>query len=203
MPANKFNEAEKYLIANWQKARLVEDSMEDIRHKYAEICDQVLDAIKDEHKKIEWSKACVTQFWCDGFIGIGRKSWPNDETGGIICMDNLRLELLLDTNEECPFIGIYAGTPKKPMIDVKGIKRIISAADKLLTKDELDRCVKDEPTDYYYVLYYYLPEGKTELLNMIIKGDGQQFVDCLVEHFNVFIKFIPVLDELFSKSSKQ
>ena len=48
---------------------------------------------------------------------------------------------------------------------------------------------------------YYLPEKRTELLEMILKDDGQEFVDCLVKHFESFVRFIPVLDEVFAKPS--
>ncbi len=41
-----------------------------------------------------------------------------------------------------------------------------------------------------------------KLLNMLLNGDNQLFVDCLVEHFNVFAKFIRVLDKIYSKPQK-
>ena len=113
------------------------------------------------------------------------------------------MEELSDDNAEHPFIGIWAGTPNKPAMDVKGIKRVLSSADKTLTEDEFAICEKEDPSEYYYVLWYELPEKRADLIEMLLDGDGQRFVDCLVAHFEVFAKFIPVLDEVFVKSPKK
>jgi hypothetical protein len=50
MPATKFNDAERYLLANWQQARLIEVSMGEIREKYAGICERVLDSVNSPLK---------------------------------------------------------------------------------------------------------------------------------------------------------
>jgi len=206
MPTSTFNEAEKYLlqIGTWQQACRVQKSLKEIRSKYTEICERVCTAIMEEHRELDLCEAWVTQSAYDGIIDIGRKKWQQSENcKACICIENLRLESLLDDNAEHPLIGIWAGTAKKPAIDVKGIKRVQSSADKILTKDELAICERDDPSDYCYFLWYELPEKRAELVAMLLEGDGQAFVDCLVAHCEVFTKFIPVLDEVVSKTGKK
>jgi len=199
MPTNKFNEAENYLLANWQQACRVEKSLKEIRSKYAAICERVCEALAEEHPTLDLRRVRATQFWCDGFIEIGRKEWQLSENCKA-CIDivNLRLELLLDDNGEHPFIGIWVGTSKKPAMDVKKVKRLLSSANKILTMDELAMCETEDPSGYEYVLWYELPEKRADLVAMLLEGDGQRFVDCLVAHFEVFAKFIPILNEIFS-----
>jgi hypothetical protein len=137
-------------------------------------------------------------------MAVGCKKWCNEDSYASIRIDNLRPEILLDDNAVHPFVGIWAGKPNKPAMDVSGIKKVFSAADKVLTKDELAICEKAaDPSDYRYVLRYKLPEDRRDLVGMLLEGDGQRFVDCLVAHFEVFAKFIPVLDEVFSKPGKK
>ena len=86
---------------------------------------------------------------------------------------------------------------------LKQIERIVFAADEILTKDELEGVEKVDPNDleYEYQRWYELPEHN-ELLQMLIDGDSQKFVDCLLGHFEVFAKFIPILDEIFPEKPR-
>ena len=202
MSKNRFNEAEAYLLCNWQQARSVEKTMEEIRAKYAEVIERVWAATKAQHKELDWYEAYVTQFWCDGYINIGRSNWQISDNYAYIGIDNLRLEILSDDNAERPYIGIYAGTSRKPAMEVGGIRKVLSAAGRILPKDKFSWEKQDDPSEYAWVLWYDLPARREELLEMLLDGDGQRFVDFLAEHFGVFTKFIPVLDEVFSKPKK-
>ena len=53
-----------------------------------------------------------------------------------------------------------------------------------------------------YQLWYELPESD-KLMQMLLDGDSQKFVDCLLGHFEVFAKFIPVLDEIFPEKPEK
>lgn len=208
MPVDKFNEAEKYLIENWRQACLVEKSMKDIRRRYTEIGDRVLESLRDAHKELDWGESCVKK---DGYIAAGRKKWRCGDVQGQIGVECISLEELADDNSDRPFIGIWTGSPKTPLTDLKGIERLLSEADTLLSEDELARCEKDDPSqcedpadyEYQYVIWYYLPEERRALLNMLVAGDGEQFVDCLVGHFKVFAQFIPLLDEIYARAVKK
>jgi hypothetical protein len=87
-------------------------------------------------------------------------------------------------------------------VAVEDVKRILSAAEQTLTEDEFAKCEKDEPSDFEYPLWYYLPEERQELLNMLVEEDSQRFVKCLVGRFRVFAKLIPVLNEVFPKRTR-
>ncbi|HUT61249.1 MAG TPA: hypothetical protein VNA25_25655 [Phycisphaerae bacterium] len=202
MPKNRFNEAERYLITNWRQACMVEDSMVEIRRKYAEIYDRVWEAVQAAHEDLDFHTTAVTQFWCEGYIGVGKKAWQkkHGEPPGIY-VENLRLELLLDDNAEPPLIGVWTGTTKKPATDAAGLRQIVSAAGKLLAKDKFARCEKSA-SDYAYVISYSLPETRQQLVEMLLDEDGQQFADCIVSHFEVLARLIPVLDKVFSKPAK-
>jgi hypothetical protein len=203
MPADRFNEAEMYLVQNWQKACLVEKSMKEIRKRYAAILDRVWEAVEHEHKELDWCEIVVTQSWCTGYMYIGRNDWRVVDDYTYIGVENLRLEILADDNAEAPFIGIWAGKPRRPAMKMEGIKAVMSAVKRILPKAEFSWEVQADPSDYEWLLWYYLPKTRQELLGMILDGDGQRFVNCLVEHFEVFTKFIPVLDGVFSKPNKK
>jgi len=204
MAENTFNEPEQYLIKNWVQAHRVEKSMAEIRGKYAGIFDRVWDAVRATPDQFDHYKPRLTQFWCEGYMGIGREKWRRE--GGdqpLIVIDSLRLEVLLDDESELPFAGIWACKAKRPGTDLEGVGRIGSEAEKVLTKEELARCQIESQCNYGYVLRYDLPEDRHDLAGFLLEGDGQKFVDCMVSHFEVLARFIPVLDEVFTKPIKR
>ncbi|MEI8373374.1 MAG: hypothetical protein WCJ35_11155 [Planctomycetota bacterium] len=200
MSTDGFNEAERYLVQNWRQARRVEESMADVRPKYVEIGDRILETVQENHPELNWSENSLKRYPC---IHIGRKKWQQGDDHGCIGIEYISLdELTAEHPDDEPFIGIWTGEQKKPLTDFKGIKRIEAAAKKLLAPEEIDRWEwPDELNQYQYQFSYYLPEKRTKLLDMILKDDGQEFVDCLVKHFESFVRFIPVLDEVFAKPS--
>jgi hypothetical protein len=201
MSADKFNEAEKYLLDNWQQACLVEKSMKAVRGRYQSTCDRVWEAIKDKHKELDWHDVSPLRY--NGIVGIGRNTWPGEPGKGAIYIGNLLLEYLLDDNSPSPRAGIWVGTRRKPLIDDEGIKRVLCAAETLLAREEFEQCVKESVLGDGYILWYRLPEERRTLVGMLLDGDGQQFVDCLVTHLEVFTRFIPILDEVFLKPTKK
>ncbi len=208
MPADRFNEAETCLVENWQKARLVEKSMKAIRGRYVGICDKILESVQDEHVGLD---RCKNWLKSDGVLAIGRENWQKDGNHAFIAVECLRLKQPTEDSVDRPYIGIWTGTPKKPAMDWGGISRLRYAAREILTSDQFAEFFGDpsdwevNPSDceYQYDAWYTLPEMKQDLTKMLLDGDGQTFVDCLVSHFEVFTKFIPVLDEVFPKPKKK
>lgn len=202
MPKTNFNEAEQYLLRNWQQARLVAESMEAVRGKYSELFDRIWEAVRGKHEELDDKYIRPTQRWASGFIGVGRKAWraKGSSLAGLY-IENVRLEVLADEEADAPYAGVWVGSAKKPATDTAGVERIVSATGTLLTPDELGRCTL-EPSGFGYVIWYPLPEKRQELLDMAIEGDGQRFVDCLVSHFDVFARLIPVMDEAFAAGQK-
>lgn len=209
MPTNRFNEAEAYLLQNWGQACKVEGSIKKIRKKYAEIADVVLASIQERYEGLD---RCENNVKNIGSILIGCERWQTAGNYAWIGAEYLNLENLSGSDSERPFIGVYTGELKKPAMNVEQLRHVVSKATAILTEDQLAECGEEEDTLYHaddvsdcvyqYQLYYSLPD-KRELLNMLLDGDGQRFVDCLVEHFQVFAKFIPVLDEIYSEPTKK
>jgi len=207
MSTDGFNEAQRYLVQNWPQACRVEEAMKAVRLGYVEIGDRVLETVRESHPELDWSENCLKRGVC---IQIGRKKWQRGDDHGCIGIEYISLDdLTADHPDDEPFIGIWTGEQKKPFTNVKGIKRIEATVKKLLAEEEIDRWnwadlsdYDDESNDLYqYEFYYYLPEKRTELLEMILKDDGREFVDCLVKHFESYVRFIPVLDEVFANPS--
>jgi DNA-binding GntR family transcriptional regulator len=77
------------------------------------------------------------------------------------------------------------------------IDRAVSIeAPRLLAKEELRRCAKEEQ------LWYYLPETGQQLIDAILDGDGQRFVDSMTAHFDLLARFTPLLDKLLIKPTR-
>jgi hypothetical protein len=109
MPKELLNEAERFLLEHWGEARILEKSMEDVRTKYKEVFQRIIDAVAEAHPELDAQRSRVTQFWADGYIGFGRKSWPsgaNWHSG--FWVENLRLEILAAEDTEPPYAYIWA-----------------------------------------------------------------------------------------------
>lgn len=163
----------------------------------------MLDSIRE---RCEGLDRCENDVKKNGSVVIGRERWQRNGNYAYIGVENIGIDSLTSmttSEDDKPYIGVYAGTPKKPAMGLEQIERVVSAADEILTKDELKAVEKDAPhsLEYEYQLWRYLPESN-ELLQMLVEADGERFVDCLLGHFDVVAKLIPVLDEVFSEPQK-
>jgi len=201
MAKELFNEAELYLVRQWPSAQLMEESMEKVRKKYAALCQRTVEDFQATHKELDNPQVFVTQFWDSGYAGIGRVGWRQGKGNPGFYIQNLRLEVLTDETEEAPYAYIWLSKPQKEGADfAKARKRIQSAAEKLLTKEELQRCSMDD-LDEGCPLYYDLPESRHDLLGMLTEADGQRFADCLTAHMELLARFTPILDEVLLKDA--
>lgn len=198
MAKERFNEAQRWLIQNWAKAHLLEDAMDTVRKRYAEICTDVVDAVQDKHPELDWSHVYVSRETGKGGIGIGRKAWPcyyNWRVGFYV--EGLRLELLASEAGDRPNASIWPGSTAIRGLDPRRVDSAIHAAKpRLLAKHELRRCGKDEQ------FWYYVPDAPKQLIDMLMDGDGRRFVDCIAAHFDLLARFTPVLDKVVAKPSR-
>jgi hypothetical protein len=202
MSKELFNEAELYLIRQWQSAILVEESMGKIRDKYDSLFQKIADALGAKHAELNNPQVYVKQFWETGYFGAGRKAWRHGNNNPGFYLHNLRLEMLSDETQEAPYAYIWLGSAKKTDSDLAAARETIRfAASKLLTREELQRCKMDD-IDMGCPLCYDLPESRNDLLNMLTMGDGQQFADCMLAHLDVLAKFTPILDEVLLKGAR-
>jgi hypothetical protein len=197
------NEAERFLVERWAEARLLEESMEGVRTKYKEVFQRIIDAVTEGHREFDANAVYPTQFWGEGYIGFGRKSWPGGESKwpSGLWVGNLRLELLAAEDSEPPY-GYISYSPKsKSNLDLDTARAAIYEASKdILTTEELKDAVCEESRE---VLLWLPAPSKHELLGALSKGDGQGFVELFVSYFDSMARFVPVLDRVFRECLKK
>jgi hypothetical protein len=162
--------------------------------------ERIVAAVRGTHAELDSDVVALTQHWGEGTLLIGRKAWqpPNDWPSGF-CIENLRLEVLSDETKEPPFLSIWLNKPEKLGIDKQvAIKAVREAATGIFSQDEKTLC-KLTSDDSNNALVYPIRESKINLLEMLAEGTSQSFIDCLVGHLDVIIKFTPVLDKVFEK----
>jgi hypothetical protein len=192
------NEAERFLLKNWTEARTLEESMEGVRVKYAELFQTAIQAVSAAHPELDRTVSYPTQNWGSGSIAFGRAAWPasdNYEPPGLWIW-NLRLEILASEDEPQPVAALYLPpkTVKKVNLDRSAARAaLMKAAADLLEPDELGRVNKAEAAD---VLLSITTRPKTDLLNLFSAGDGQGFVDYLASEIDLLARFVPALDAL-------
>jgi hypothetical protein len=199
MTNETFSEPYKYVLQNWTASRQLEVAMENIRQSYSIVGQRVVDAVCGANEEFDFHAIAMTQHWGPGSIVIGKKAWGYaKEWASGYSFDNLRLEILSDETAEPPTLSIWFSKPEKIGIDKNAaIKAVHDAAKQLLTKDEIKGCKLTNEDNC--ALIFQLPQSKNEILEMLIRNDSQEFVDCLVNHFELVTKFTPVMDKIFSK----
>lgn len=197
MPKQLMNEAERYLLEHWAEARLLEESMENVRTKYKELFERITDAVTEAHPELDANGVYPTQFWGDGYFGFGRKSWPAGDTNwpSGLWIDILRLELLAEEEAEPPIAYLWFSQKAKGTLKFEPAQSAVNKAAKdLLTPAEFKMNGDGEPDD---VLLYLPVPSKTEILGALVDGDGQRFVELFVAQFDMMARFVPVLDKVF------
>lgn len=143
----------------------------------------------------------VTQHWGEGYLALGRKAWhPADWPTGYY-VESIRLELLSDESAPPPSAYIWLKPAlKEGVVFADACAAIHKAARKILSEDEMRRCelMNDGETALRLEI---LPDRKS-LLEMLSQADSQAFVDCLVSHFEILIKFNEVMDGALAKTRR-
>jgi hypothetical protein len=187
-----FNEAERYLVGNWRQARMLEESMQEVRNKYFGLGQEVVERIREEQPALDWDEVYVHHKSGQGGICLARSTWP-DKGGSKLgfYVERLRLEQLAGAEEdeqEPPYACIWTEPAgKTPSQGFEVAKR--------LTEEQRKKCKEQPGTP----LWYFLPQTGEQLLQMLLAGDGQQFVECMVTHFGLLARFTPDLDEVCAK----
>jgi hypothetical protein len=192
MSKELLNEAERFLLEHWGEARLLEESMEGVRTKYKEVFQRIIDAVTEAHPELDAQRSAPTQFWGSGYIGFGRKTWPDGETGwpSGLWVENLRLEVLVAEDSEPPYACIWA--PRKSNLDFDAARVAMKeAAKQLITAEDT---IGDESDE---VLLNLPAPSKRQLLDALSDGDGQKFVNLFVSQFDMMARFVPALDKVF------
>lgn len=200
MAKELLNEAERFLLNNWDEARLLEESMETVRAKYKEVFQRIIKEVTEAHPELDTHVVYPTQFWGTGSVGFGRKSWAGDAdwpTG--FWISNLRLEKLASEESEQPAVTIYISpkSARKFNVDMIATKEhLFAIARELLSPEELEGTGKGDSND---VLLRLPPPSKKELLELLADGDGEKFVARFVKLVDMLARFVPAMDKLFQE----
>ena len=183
MPELEFNDAERYLLENWQVATEVEDSMSEVRDKYQALCERISEAVRENHKELDLeivevlsvAKAGVKS----GAIILGRSSWPSEgknwPTG--FWVENLRLEVLLDQEQDPPMVGFWLISDDD--VDVQAFGRAVKdAAKDAFSAEQLSRWHLGDNDETAFV--GRVVARKEEVLTMLSKGETERFVYTIV-----------------------
>jgi hypothetical protein len=197
MPKALLNEAERYLLENWGNARLLEESMDKVRSKYKEVIDRVIEEVTDAHRELDASKAYPTQFWGEGYIGFGKKSWPSRDSDwpSGLWVWGIRLEILVSDDWDPPSAYLSFSPKVKAKFDFESARRMLLAAAKDILKPE-ELAITTTEVEGSQLIYLPAP-SKSDLLNGLLDGNGEAYVSTMVSQFDSMARFVPVLDKVF------
>jgi len=203
MTKNQFSKPEQFLIKNWADVLQLRQSTDSISDTYDAICGEVVAAVREKMPELNHSRV-FDEFRESGRqIALGRKRWPSKWTGWLsgFYISDIGLESLSSESEDPPTASIWLIPPSGSGLDhAQARNRIRREAKQRLRPEQLKACCEDE--DPCTCLCFSLPERRDRLLEMLLNDRTQDYVDCMVSHFEVLAKFIPVVDELLLSPTK-
>jgi hypothetical protein len=197
-----FNDPERFLINHWEEARQMELSMVRVRKGYEEIAQRLIDAVKGKHIELDAHASFLTQDSSSGWIGFGRKVWPECSNEGqcVYRVENIRLEYLSDENEPAPLILVWLRSARKNRADMDILRKAVHAGAKaVMSEDEFKACTMIK-NDKNSVLSYTIPEGRKRLLEFLTDKDSSRFIECISTHVDIIAKLTPTLDRVLPKN---
>jgi hypothetical protein len=200
MTQPKFNDPDLYLLKNWTNARLLEDSMDKVREKYADLFSDVLDRVIAKHKNLDCRGMRLNDHGGYVNVGLGRECWPqaDHKWPSGLWIAGVTLEDLASQEGEAPSAAIWINPPKGSTLDLQKATRRIEAEAKELLKVEIHKSDDEEDG-----IEWELPESRQELLGLLQNGEVQCFADRMVGHFELMARFIPLLNQVFESSAKK
>ena len=207
MGKDAFNEAELFLIGKWNDVLLLEESVKRVRDRHKGICETVCAVVEERYPELDNRGVHLDN--ASGYFGLGKKGWPTNSVTwpSGFWIENINLDALSSEEEDAPTARIRLKGPKGFDFDFAHAKqRILQASKELMAKEIMTdgqrrKCLAEN--DGVTCLWYPLPESRQQLLEMLLKPQSREFIECLVSHFDVLAKLIPVIDEVFGKSSKR
>jgi len=197
---NTFNELQQWLLQNWEAAHQLVDSMDAVRDQYVTVFQPITTAVQKAHPELDDCRTHLNVL--GGHAGFGRKQWPREYAtwpSGLWFAD-ISLDNLLTAESDPPSAYLYVSVPKARKFDLEDTRSRIQKAAPSLLKDEGLKYFAWEEGYPSVCLWYELPESRQELIQMLMDKESEKFVRCMVTHVHTLSKFIPLLDDIFSKT---
>jgi hypothetical protein len=193
-----FLEPEQYLLGRWHEVGRLEKSADSIRSKYNQTFQRVFEKVRAAHRQLDSDRNSVQR---SGEAFIGRKIWPQVASWPPgFWIEKMNLENLVSeaTGEE-PWAAVWMQPPKEMSQD-EAVAHLEKAAQAVLTKKEIQG-VQPHKEGGSVALWYYLPQSRTQLMQLLLRDQAQDFVECMTQHFNRLARFTPILDRMYGVSS--
>jgi hypothetical protein len=192
-----FSEPQLCLLSKWTDARLLEDSMIEVREKYTSIIERALDAVQKRHSELDSRELHLKN---DGVnAGLGKKSWLTKSNWFIsgFWLGEIRLDDLTSDDEDAPDKTVWVNHPDCEIDIDDAEKTLRAAAASILTKNELSEMESNWGKGIAGITYP-IRTPRRELFHLLIKDDARAFVSLLVDEFESMTKFTSIIDEIYS-----
>jgi hypothetical protein len=177
----------------FRDACALENSMNDIRQKYAEAWDVLL---KRAYPELDFPVLRPNDKQ-GGRVGCGRNSWPSRYSAwpSGFFIEHISFENLCGYDEERPHASIWIAPPNKLRINLEAARKRIREK----AEDSLGRPLEERPSAFQISMWYYLPETTQELISALATNGGRDFFAIMERHLKFFRPLIPLVDAVFRK----
>jgi hypothetical protein len=165
------------------------------------VASEVYAAIRKKDPKLDYPGLHPNSV--DGCIGIGKRNWPcrNEGWPSGFYISQIGLADLTSEEGEHPNACVWIKPPAALGLDlVQTTAKVKDEIPKVLPPELLTKW--REGDDSWTCFWYPLPEPRRDLTEMFLKGQADEFIDRMISHFEVLMKFTPVVDEIFSQAKK-
>ena len=206
MSKQNTNRQDRWLIQRWDKALQFEAAMQSARSYYEQLFYKVLEAAKKKYAALRScspkqlsgrlsDSALAGSGGCAGFTNpVWFTEWAPWPSG--IWISNISLDELVTERATAPNASIWLSREKissKKLQKLRG--RLLTRARKLVSCRAIGFQTEDEG-DGVNVLWYYLPEERAKLLQMVLQDGGQPFVSCVSQHVELMASLLQGSDDL-------
>lgn len=186
----RFNEPELCLLKDWTDARLLEDSMKEVRNKYDGILEEVIEKVQRNHNDLD----CLKRWFLrSGYraVAIGKSNWPKSPEGwpSGFGIDHMGLDSMVLESDTHPSEYLFINGLQQREVEEK-----LGAAVRKTLGTNWEPCPEKNGGGFYCRL-----ESRQALLDLLIKDEARGFIACMVGHFKQMAQLMSDVDECVSR----
>lgn len=188
--------------------RKLEETVQEIREKYEQVLDRVIDRVQKAHPEMDDPAMHLD---VDGnytlHVGVGKKSWPLASKGwpcGLWLQNVLLENLACEDDSDPPAKSIWLNPSRDLGMDlVQAIDDIQKAAATILSGSDLRRLRTHFSGKTQGWITYPVTESRQELMTLFLQDNAEGFVEKMAGYFEELALFVPVVDKLFEAKRKR